>query len=254
MIPPERIWILTNQHLRDTIVKQLPDVPARQILAEPAQRNTAPAIGLAAHILESIDPGAVMGVFPADHVIAQAARLPASAEAGDSRGSARQDRGLGNPAALGRDRLRLYRVPARRAGRDRSNRRASCASARSRMRRPRRSSCAPATSIGTPGCFSGVLPCCWTLCASFCPRPRGCWIVCRLSASRGFAKRLGEIFPQCENISIDYAVLERSPNVVGPRRRRHRMERRRKLERRRMSWTAATRTAMRCASNTLGNH
>ncbi len=70
VIAPERIWILTNRHLRDTIVRQLPEVPARQILAEPAQRNTAPAIGLAAHILESIDPGAVMGVFPADHIIA----------------------------------------------------------------------------------------------------------------------------------------------------------------------------------------
>src|SRR5436309_15483393 len=69
VIPPERIWVLTNHHLRDTIVQQLPEVPRRQILAEPAQRNTAPAIGLAAHILESIDPEAVMGVFPADHVI-----------------------------------------------------------------------------------------------------------------------------------------------------------------------------------------
>jgi mannose-1-phosphate guanylyltransferase len=33
--------------------------------------------------------------------------------------------------------------------------------------------------------------------------------------SRGFAKRVAEIFPQCENISIDYAVLEKSPGVVG---------------------------------------
>src|SRR5580700_8067177 len=69
LIPPERIWILTNDHLRDEIVRQLPEVPRRQILAEPAQRNTAPAIGLAAHILESMDPEAVMGVFPADHII-----------------------------------------------------------------------------------------------------------------------------------------------------------------------------------------
>src|SRR5580704_11334858 len=69
VIPPERLWILTNDHLRDVIVKQLPEIPKRQILAEPAQRNTAPAIGLAAQILESIEPGAVMGVFPADHVI-----------------------------------------------------------------------------------------------------------------------------------------------------------------------------------------
>src|SRR5215831_19194806 len=69
VIPPERLWVLTNDHLRDIIIEQLPEVPRAQILAEPAQRNTAPAIGLAAHILHSIDPDAVMGVFPADHVI-----------------------------------------------------------------------------------------------------------------------------------------------------------------------------------------
>ena len=71
VIPPERLWILTNHHLRDEIVRQLPEIPPSQVLAEPAQRNTAPAIGLAAHILHAADPDAVMGVFPADHVIAK---------------------------------------------------------------------------------------------------------------------------------------------------------------------------------------
>ena len=74
VLPPERVWILTNQHLRAEIIRQLPEVPTNQILAEPAQRNTAPAIGLAAHILQSIDPDAVMGVFPADHMISKPAR------------------------------------------------------------------------------------------------------------------------------------------------------------------------------------
>src|SRR5579864_9139561 len=74
LIPPKRLWVLTNEHLRDEIVRQLPDVPARQILAEPAQRNTAPAIGLAAHILHSLDRDAIMGVFPSDHVIAKPGR------------------------------------------------------------------------------------------------------------------------------------------------------------------------------------
>src|SRR5450756_586926 len=41
LLPPERIWILTNDHLRDEIVRQLPEVPKKQIIAEPAQRNTA---------------------------------------------------------------------------------------------------------------------------------------------------------------------------------------------------------------------
>ena len=48
LIPPERIWILTNDFVRDEIVRQLPEVPSSQIIAEPAQRNTAPAIALAA--------------------------------------------------------------------------------------------------------------------------------------------------------------------------------------------------------------
>ena len=75
LLPPERLWVLTNDYLRDEIVRQLPAVPPAQILAEPAPRNTAPAIGLAAHILRSIDPDAVMGVFPSDHVVARAARF-----------------------------------------------------------------------------------------------------------------------------------------------------------------------------------
>src|SRR5580658_7411190 len=53
LIAPERMWVLTNHHLRDTIIKQLPEIPKAQILAEPEQRNTAPAIGLAAHVLHS---------------------------------------------------------------------------------------------------------------------------------------------------------------------------------------------------------
>jgi mannose-1-phosphate guanylyltransferase len=71
VLPPERLWVLTSEHLRQEIVRQLPEVPRRQILAEPAQRNTAPAIGLAAHILQSVDADAMMGVFPADHLISK---------------------------------------------------------------------------------------------------------------------------------------------------------------------------------------
>lgn len=74
VLPPERIWVLTNEYLQDEIRRQLPEVPPDQVLAEPAQRNTAPAIGLMAHILNSIDPDSVMGVFPADHVIGKPSR------------------------------------------------------------------------------------------------------------------------------------------------------------------------------------
>ncbi len=73
LIPPERLWILTNEHLRASVREQLPGVPARQILAEPAQRNTAPCLGMAAHLIHREDPEAVLGVFPSDHHIAKPA-------------------------------------------------------------------------------------------------------------------------------------------------------------------------------------
>ena len=73
LIPPERVWVLANEHLRATVRRQLPEVPARQILAEPAQRNTAPCLGMAAYLIQRQDPAAILGVFPADHYIAKPA-------------------------------------------------------------------------------------------------------------------------------------------------------------------------------------
>ncbi len=67
---PKRFWIVTNDDLRDGIAKQLPKLPKKQIVAEPVGRNTAPAIGLAAFIIQRQDPDAVIGLFPSDHVIA----------------------------------------------------------------------------------------------------------------------------------------------------------------------------------------
>jgi mannose-1-phosphate guanylyltransferase len=70
MAAPSRFWIVTNDDLRPAILRQLPKLPAKQIVAEPAGRNTAPAIGLAAFLLLRHDPDAVLGLFPSDHVIA----------------------------------------------------------------------------------------------------------------------------------------------------------------------------------------
>ena len=65
----EHIWVLTNEWLLPTVAAQLPDVSSAQILAEPVSRNTAPAAALAAFLLERQAPEAVLGLFPADHTI-----------------------------------------------------------------------------------------------------------------------------------------------------------------------------------------
>ena len=65
----EQVWVITNELLAAEIEAQLPGVPRGQIVEEPVARNTAPACGLAAFLVEKSNPDAVIGVFPSDHVI-----------------------------------------------------------------------------------------------------------------------------------------------------------------------------------------
>jgi mannose-1-phosphate guanylyltransferase len=65
----ENFWVITNSLLSATITEQLNWLPNSHILSEPAGRNTAPAVGLAGFLIERESPQAVLGMFPADHVI-----------------------------------------------------------------------------------------------------------------------------------------------------------------------------------------
>jgi len=71
----EKTWIITNEFLGQEIADQLPGLPAAQIVQEPVGRNTAPACGLAAFLIERDNPDAVLGVFPSDHVISDEPRF-----------------------------------------------------------------------------------------------------------------------------------------------------------------------------------
>ena len=65
----DHIFILTNREQAKMIMNQNPALTEDNFIIEPAGRNTAPAIGLAAMHLLSKDPNAIMGLFPADHLI-----------------------------------------------------------------------------------------------------------------------------------------------------------------------------------------
>ncbi len=71
----EKTWIITNEYLAQEIADQLPGMPAAHIVQEPVARNTAPACGLAAFLIERDNPDAVLGVFPSDHVISDEPRF-----------------------------------------------------------------------------------------------------------------------------------------------------------------------------------
>ena len=68
-VPEENIFILTNSKYEDLVKEQLPNVTDRQIVLEPAMRNTAPCILLAALKIQKENPDALMLVAPSDHWI-----------------------------------------------------------------------------------------------------------------------------------------------------------------------------------------
>src|SRR6188472_4722641 len=65
----DRLLVVTGARHRDRVLEQLPEVAADQVLGEPSPRDSMAAIGLAAAMLERVDPDAVLGSFAADHVI-----------------------------------------------------------------------------------------------------------------------------------------------------------------------------------------
>lgn len=65
----ERLLVVTGARHAEAVRAQLPDLRAEDVLVEPAGRDSMPAIGLAAAVLEQRDPDAVLGSFAADHVI-----------------------------------------------------------------------------------------------------------------------------------------------------------------------------------------
>ena len=202
----KKIWIITNDDLRPAIAKQLPNLPRAQILAEPAARNTAPAIGLAAFLLERNHPEAVIGLFPSDHVIGDQNRYRETLRRGIEIAAAganivvlgirpnRAETGYGYIEAgstFHDDVLRVRRF----------------------TEKPDAARAAEFVAAGNYFWNSGMFL--WsarTLAGALREHlPRTAPLLEKIAASFGtrkFSATFRKLYPKCENISVDYAVLE----------------------------------------------
>ena len=72
LVAPERVLILTDETLAPQVRAQLPEVPAANVLVEPARRGTAGALALAALWVRERDPRGVIACLSSDHVIPNA--------------------------------------------------------------------------------------------------------------------------------------------------------------------------------------
>jgi mannose-1-phosphate guanylyltransferase len=75
LISPENIWVVTNQTYADIVAQQLPDMPKGNILCEPCRRNTAPCIAYISWRIKSKDPKANIVVTPSDHIVTNVAEF-----------------------------------------------------------------------------------------------------------------------------------------------------------------------------------
>jgi mannose-1-phosphate guanylyltransferase len=204
--PPKRFWVITNDDLRRGIARQLPKLRKHQIVAEPVGRNTAPAIGLAAFLIAREDPKAILGLFPSDHVIENESRFTAAVK-----------KSIGI-AAAGPNMVVMGIRPTRpetgygyiEAGEKAAN---GALMVRRFHEKPNRETAEEFLRAGHYYWNSGMFV--WgaqTLVDALHQHlPKTASLLEQIAESRGtkkFEKTFAKLYPKCENISVDYAVLE----------------------------------------------
>jgi mannose-1-phosphate guanylyltransferase len=202
----KQFWIITNDDLRDPIIRQLKKLDKKKIIAEPLGRNTAPAIGLAAFLLARRDPTAVIGMFPSDHVIADEKRF-------------RNDIKRAAEIAASGPNIVVIGIKPTRAETGYGYIEVGGESEKG-VRQVRRFREKPSADVAErfvkAGNFfwnSGMFV--WgarTLADALREHlPKTAPLLEEIAASYGtrkFEKTFAKLYPQCENISVDYAVLE----------------------------------------------
>jgi mannose-1-phosphate guanylyltransferase len=223
LLPAARIWTVTNTEQVAALRKQLPVVARKHVLTEPMGRNTAAAIGLAAiHVRHAAGGDALLAVLPADHYIAQPEKyreiVRAALDVAREHGRmvvlgippTRPDTGFGyverqgEPIAGGGAGTRVYAVR-------RFTEKPQIETAREYV--------ASGNFQWTAGMFfwrastyleelREFLPATYMLLEE----------LARHIGKRSYGARLERIYPQLENISVDYAVLERATQRPGEAR------------------------------------
>lgn len=204
--PLENFWVVTNAKYVGIVQEQLPGLPAEHILAEPEARNTAPCIAWACWKIRSADADANIVVTPSDavvmqpeefrRVIADALRFTAKRDAVVTVGirPSRPETGYGYVQTAGVEEGKILRVQEFREKPDR-------ATAEQYLR--------AGNFLWNAGIFVWNARTIHAFIHRYSPQIAG--LMERIAASFGAADERAVVevlFPQCEKISIDYAVME----------------------------------------------
>jgi mannose-1-phosphate guanylyltransferase len=213
---PADVWVITNDLLDDLIAEQLPEVPREHILSETAARNTAPACALAAFLLEKTEPETVIGIFPSDHVVKNAARFAEVVRAGIAL-AASGDKVvvLGVPPTRAETGYGYIELGAQVEPLQVPHGEVAVRRVKRFTEKPNAEVAEQFVASGNYAWNGGVFL--WTArtlanairqyCPTMAPLLERIADAHRTSKAE-FDRVFAEVYPQCENISIDYAVLE----------------------------------------------
>jgi len=216
IIPPERTYVYTNELIAGQVRRLLPRVPRSQVVAEPASRNTAPTLGVAAHEVVRRDPQGLMLILPADHVIAKPGEFLRVLRAGcqvagpEGRSVVIGLKPTGPETGYGY--VRIGRREGKLAGQN------IFPVARFTEKPPlqlARRYVASGKYLWNGGMFIWRAS---TLLANFARyQPRMADQLAKLAAAGGIgsARSFRRIFPQLEKISIDFAIMEKVRNIYA---------------------------------------
>lgn len=208
------VWVITNGLLKAQIGEQLPQLSEDHVLCEPAARNTAPACALAAFLLEIREPDTVIGIFPSDHVVKNLDRFTEVVRAGVALASSGERIVvLGVPPTRAETGYGYIEQGARMEAVDMPCGDVPVHRVRRFTEKPDATRATEFLRSGNYAWNSGIFL--WssrTLANAIREhRPGIARLLEQIATAYGtpsFKQVFAELYPECESISIDYAVLE----------------------------------------------
>lgn len=215
VVPAENVWVVTSEAYRDIVAEQLPDMPKGNILLEPCRRNTAPCIAYVSWRIKLKDPKANIVVSPSDHlvlnvpefqrVISSALQYASETDAIVTLGMkpTRPETGYGYiqtdlSAACERNK-EIFRVDAFKEKPD-------LKTAQEYVKKD--------NMLWNAGIFVWNINTIINALRVYAPQINGIFEgMQNVLGTKDEQAAIRERFPQCENISIDYAILEKADEI-----------------------------------------
>ena len=209
----ENIYIITNAEYVDDIAAALPQLPPENIIGEPVGRDTANAVALGAAILAGKDPNGTMAVFTADHVIRPIEEFAQTVEAACQSAESQPDALITFGIKPTSPHTGLGYIHCGQA----------CDSGifdvEGFVEKPDHPTARRYVESGNyfwnSGMFVWTIPAIQSALAEFLPdsRDKLAPITQAVANGQDITELMGEIYPQLEKISIDYAVMEKAHKV-----------------------------------------